>query len=158
MVLPLYAGSILWTLVYDTIYAHQDRVDDVGAGIKSTALLFGEQTKPILAAFAAGHLSLFALAASKINPSSFSSSSSLIDTLMTHHPCLSVSLAAAASHYAWQLWTVDLNSREDCWAKFRSNVVLGFLLWAGLVADYYLVMASEAEPRAILANADDHQV
>ena len=51
--LPLYAGSICWTLVYDTFYAHQDKTDDVGAGVKSTALLFGEQTKPILSLFSA---------------------------------------------------------------------------------------------------------
>ena len=39
----LYAGSISWVIGYDTIYAHQDREDDLLIGIKSTALLFGEQ-------------------------------------------------------------------------------------------------------------------
>lgn len=146
VVVPLYAGSILWTLVYDTIYAHQDRADDVGAGIKSTALLFGQQTKPILAAFAAGHLSLFAFAASHVRPSTMAPASSIVDALLSYHPCLSVSLAAAACHYAWQLTTVDLNSRKDCWAKFRSNVLLGFLLWSGLVADYYFAMTETVEP------------
>jgi len=34
----LYGGSIFWTLAYDTIYAHQDRKDDVKVGIKSSAL------------------------------------------------------------------------------------------------------------------------
>src|SRR6202012_3837998 len=38
----LYAGSIAWVIGYDTIYAHQDREDDLLIGIKSTALLFGE--------------------------------------------------------------------------------------------------------------------
>src|SRR5207253_7483976 len=47
----LYAGSIAWVIGYDTIYAHQDREDDALIGIKSTALLFGERTKPALAAF-----------------------------------------------------------------------------------------------------------
>ncbi len=46
----LYAGSIAWVIGYDTIYAHQDREDDALIGIKSTALLFGERTKPILSA------------------------------------------------------------------------------------------------------------
>ena len=36
---------------YDTIYAHQDREDDALIGVKSTALLFGENTRPMLAAF-----------------------------------------------------------------------------------------------------------
>jgi 4-hydroxybenzoate polyprenyltransferase len=49
--LPLYASGVLWTLVYDTAYAHQDKKDDAIVGIKSTALLFGENTKAILYAF-----------------------------------------------------------------------------------------------------------
>ncbi len=49
--LLLYAGSIAWVIGYDTIYAHQDREDDALIGIKSTALLFGERTKPMLALF-----------------------------------------------------------------------------------------------------------
>src|SRR6202008_4510634 len=49
--LVLYAGSIAWVIGYDTIYAHQDRDDDSLIGIKSTALLFGERTRPMLAAF-----------------------------------------------------------------------------------------------------------
>ena len=47
--LLLYAGSIAWVIGYDTIYAHQDREDDALIGIKSTALLFGERTKPTTA-------------------------------------------------------------------------------------------------------------
>src|SRR5204863_5996574 len=49
--LLLYAGSISWVIGYDTIYAHQDREDDALIGIKSTALLFRERTKPMLALF-----------------------------------------------------------------------------------------------------------
>ncbi|OMH84896.1 4-hydroxybenzoate polyprenyltransferase, mitochondrial [Zancudomyces culisetae] len=43
IILPLYASTILWTLVYDTIYAHQDKLDDIKVGVKSTALLFGDR-------------------------------------------------------------------------------------------------------------------
>jgi 4-hydroxybenzoate polyprenyltransferase len=50
--LPLYVAGIAWTLVYDTIYAHQDKVDDVTVGVKSTALLFGDKTKQYLTVFA----------------------------------------------------------------------------------------------------------
>jgi len=41
VVLPLYAGSVAWTIFYDTIYAHQDREDDRKLGLNSTALTFG---------------------------------------------------------------------------------------------------------------------
>src|ERR1700726_4916189 len=47
----LYAGAIAWVIGYDTIYAHQDREDDALVGVKSTALLFGRRTKPMLALF-----------------------------------------------------------------------------------------------------------
>src|SRR5260370_35225797 len=60
--LLLYAGSIAWVIGYDTIYAHQDREDDALIGIKSTALLFGERTKPALAAFYAAAVLLIGLA------------------------------------------------------------------------------------------------
>jgi UbiA prenyltransferase family len=50
--LPLYTAGICWTVIYDTIYAHQDRVDDLIAGVKSTALHFGKDTKKWLTAFA----------------------------------------------------------------------------------------------------------
>lgn len=61
VVLPLYLGGVCWTLVYDTIYAHQDKADDWGAGVKSTALLFGQNTRPWLSGFALGATSLWAL-------------------------------------------------------------------------------------------------
>ena len=60
--LLLYAGSISWVIGYDTIYAHQDREDDALIGIKSTALLFGERTKPMLALFYALAVILIGLA------------------------------------------------------------------------------------------------
>src|SRR3954471_9712998 len=57
----LYAGSIAWVIGYDTIYAHQDREDDALVGLKSTALLFGARTRPILSAFYAAAVILIGL-------------------------------------------------------------------------------------------------
>ncbi|HEY8963793.1 MAG TPA: 4-hydroxybenzoate octaprenyltransferase [Alphaproteobacteria bacterium] len=71
----LYAAGIFWTLGYDTIYAHQDKDDDALVGVKSTARLFGDQSKKwvalfygaaillLAAAFAAGGLNIIAIAA-----------------------------------------------------------------------------------------------
>ena len=50
----LYAAGLLWTLGYDTIYAHQDKEDDILIGVKSTALKLGAATKPWLWAFYGG--------------------------------------------------------------------------------------------------------
>ncbi len=44
----LYIGAILWTIGYDTIYAHQDKEDDALVGVRSTARLFGKHTKTAL--------------------------------------------------------------------------------------------------------------
>ena len=47
----LYLGCIFWTLGYDTIYAYQDREDDIKNNIKSTAVLFGDQGKKYVFSF-----------------------------------------------------------------------------------------------------------
>src|SRR5215475_3582665 len=58
----LYAGSIAWVIHYDTIYAHQDAEDDALLGLKSTALLFGEGTKPMLVLFSTAAVVLLGIA------------------------------------------------------------------------------------------------
>ncbi len=58
----LYAAGILWTLHYDTIYAHQDREDDALIGVKSTARLFEEGTERMLWLFIGGAASCATLA------------------------------------------------------------------------------------------------
>merc|ERR1719233_674127 len=53
VVIPLYLAGISWTMIYDTIYAHQeDKYDDVIIGMKSTAIKFGDQTPVCLSCFA----------------------------------------------------------------------------------------------------------
>lgn len=56
VVAPLYGAGICWTLVYDTIYAHQDAADDARVGIRSTALRFGDATPQWLTGAAAWHM------------------------------------------------------------------------------------------------------
>ncbi|KAF3341218.1 4-hydroxybenzoate geranyltransferase 2 [Carex littledalei] len=51
--LPIYIGGVFWTIAYDTIYAHQDKKDDVKAGVKSSALLFGNSSTYWTLGFAA---------------------------------------------------------------------------------------------------------
>ncbi|GAA5919782.1 hypothetical protein JCM1841_005855 [Sporobolomyces salmonicolor] len=132
--LPLYAGSVAWTIVYDTIYAHQDKADDVDAGVKSTALLFGTATKPILTAFSASFVSLLALSG-----------------YLNHHgPAFyALSVGGAAAHLAWQLRTADLESRESCWRVFRSNRDLGAIVGSGMLVDYALLLAGSGGAGAI---------
>src|SRR5690348_7601150 len=58
--LLLYLGGVLWTIGYDTIYAHQDKEDDVLIGVKSSAIALGPRTRPWLFAFYGAALMLWA--------------------------------------------------------------------------------------------------
>ena len=117
--LLLYAGAISWVIGYDTIYAHQDREDDALIGIKSTALLFRERTKPMLALF-------YALAVALIGLAGFSAGAGLIFAL---------GLLAFALHLAWQIARLDVDDPINCLAVFKSNRDAGLILFAGLVLD-----------------------
>uniref|UniRef100_A0ACD5VMV8 Uncharacterized protein n=1 Tax=Avena sativa TaxID=4498 RepID=A0ACD5VMV8_AVESA len=61
VILPLYTAAIWCTLVYDTIYAHQDKEDDLKVGVKSIALRFGDSTKQWISAFGAASVGSLAL-------------------------------------------------------------------------------------------------
>jgi 4-hydroxybenzoate polyprenyltransferase len=117
--LLLYAGSIAWVIGYDTIYAHQDREDDALIGIKSTALLFGERTRPMLALFYAIAVVLIATAGLTAG----------VGTIF------GFGLLAFAAHLAWQVARLDIGDPDLCLAIFRSDRDAGLILFAGLLAD-----------------------
>ncbi|KAG2428043.1 hypothetical protein HXX76_012027 [Chlamydomonas incerta] len=117
--LPLYGAGVAWTLVYDTIYAHQDKKDDARVGVKSTALLFGAASKTYFAAFTAATAAGLVAAglAAGAGPSYYAGAAGMV------------------SHMAWQIKSVDLENGPDCAAKFASNKWAGGLLAAGILAD-----------------------
>ncbi|CAM0884689.1 unnamed protein product [Alopecurus aequalis] len=117
IVLPLYTAGICWTLVYDTIYAHQDKEDDLKVGVKSTALRFGDLTKQWISAF--GAASIGSLALTGYNA----------ELALPYYPFLT----AAAAQLAWQISTVDLSDRADCNRKFVSNKWFGALVFSGIL-------------------------
>jgi 4-hydroxybenzoate polyprenyltransferase len=118
--LSLYAAGFCWTLVYDTIYALQDIRDDAETGIKSTALLFGDNLKLITSCFA-GLSVVFLVVAGMLNDAGAA--------------YFGVSCCGAAVHYAWQLTTLDTKSAADAWAKFKSNRFLGLIVAVGIAVD-----------------------
>jgi 4-hydroxybenzoate polyprenyltransferase len=115
----LYAGSIAWVIGYDTIYAHQDREDDALIGIKSTALLFGARTKPMLALF-------YALAVILVGAAGFAAGAGAVFAL---------GLFAFAAHLAWQIVRLDITDPDRCLALFKSDRNAGLILFAGLLLD-----------------------
>jgi 4-hydroxybenzoate polyprenyltransferase len=115
----LYAGSIAWVIGYDTVYAHQDTEDDALIGVKSTALLFGARTKPMLALF-------YGVAVILIGLAGFFAGAGLVFAL---------GLAAFAAHLAWQIARLDIGDPDNCLAVFKSDRDAGLILFAGLVLD-----------------------
>ncbi|KAL3688874.1 hypothetical protein R1sor_015183 [Riccia sorocarpa] len=118
VVLPLYASGMSWTLVYDTIYAHQDKEDDKKIGVKSTALRFGDKTKTWLAGFSATCISGLTLAGANAN---------------LGWPFYA-GVVASACHLAWQVYTVDTDNPADCSSKFASNKWFGAIVCVGIIA------------------------
>jgi 4-hydroxybenzoate polyprenyltransferase len=117
--LVLYAGSICWVIAYDTIYAHQDREDDLLIGIKSTALLFQDQTKPMLVGFYTAAVVLIGAAG-----------------LMAGGGALFLmGLALFAAHLAWQVASLKIDDPAHCLRLFKSNRDAGLLLFAAMLLD-----------------------
>jgi 4-hydroxybenzoate polyprenyltransferase len=114
----LYAAGILWTLGYDTIYAHQDKEDDALIGVKSSALRLGQRTRPALFVFYSGAAILIGAAGGLAG---------------LGWPFFAL-LAAAAAQLLWQAADVKLDDPADCLAKFKSNRLAGWLVLAGIVA------------------------
>ena len=115
----LYAGGICWTIGYDTIYAHQDKEDDALVGVKSTARLFGERTKPALIVLYALATLLFATAA----------------VMADAGPAAFIGILAGVIHLGWQIVTLDIDDGDQCLRLFRSNGTYGWILFAGFVID-----------------------
>ncbi|MCV2892904.1 4-hydroxybenzoate octaprenyltransferase [Lentibacter sp. XHP0401] len=117
--LYLYVAGIVWTLFYDTIYAHQDTEDDALIGIKSTARLFGSQSPMWLSRFLAATVTLLGIAIIGAMLSSASSPFSM-----------TVALAGACAmgwHMLWQLRLFDAEDNAILLKLFRSNRDAGLI-------------------------------
>ena len=113
----LYLGGIAWTLGYDTIYAHQDKVDDALIGIKSSARALGKHTRPMLWLFYGTAIVMFALAG----------------WLADLGPWYLAGLALAALQLGWQAARVNIDDPADCLAKFHSNTWFGWIVFGAAI-------------------------
>jgi 4-hydroxybenzoate polyprenyltransferase len=111
----LYLAGVFWTLHYDTIYAHQDKADDIEIGVKSTALRFGARSKLWIAGFALATLVGIGLAF-RIAGAGWPSFAAL---------------AVLAGHFAWQIAAWRMDDQADCLAKFKSNRDAGLIVLIG---------------------------
>jgi 4-hydroxybenzoate polyprenyltransferase len=116
----LYAGTILWVIGYDTIYALQDVEDDALVGVKSTARLFGENVRLAVGALYAGAFVLWNIA-----------------SLMAGGGVIFAALSlVAAGLLAWQLYTLDADQPENPLVRFKNNHYVGIALSLALLAEW----------------------
>ncbi|EIN06899.1 UbiA prenyltransferase [Punctularia strigosozonata HHB-11173 SS5] len=119
-------GAWFWTLWYDTIYACQDKRDDVQAGVKSTALLFAQYTKPLLAIF--GCILVLSLLTCGIEN----------DSCGIYY---AISVCITAFLLAQAIWQVNLDNPVSCWKTFnRNGFWLGATVFVGFTADYIVAL------------------
>ncbi|MBU4527701.1 MAG: 4-hydroxybenzoate octaprenyltransferase [Hoeflea sp.] len=114
----LYAGAIAWTIGYDTIYAHQDKEDDALVGVRSTARLFGDNTKIWLVVFY-GIFTAMAAAAFVLTGVAW--------------PAFA-GLAVAVIMLAWQIRVIDIDDADQCLTLFKANSHVGLIVFLGLIA------------------------
>lgn len=114
----LYAAGIIWTLFYDTIYAHQDREDDALIGVKSTARLFADRTPTWLFAFSILSAILLGIA-TYLACAERGTLSTLIAML---------AVPAFWMHLRWQMGRFDANDPIRLMMLFRSNRDAGLIV------------------------------
>ena len=117
VIVPLYFASIAWTLHYDTIYAHQDKEDDLVIGVKSTALLLGNDSKLWLKAFniiMISHLITVGIS---------------VDQTWPYY----IGLMGVAYHLHKQIKEVNLNDNQSCWNTFVSNRLTGLIILSSIL-------------------------
>ncbi|HET9482670.1 MAG TPA: 4-hydroxybenzoate octaprenyltransferase [Xanthomonadales bacterium] len=118
----LFTANVLWTTGYDTFYAMVDRDDDLRAGAKSTAILFGDLDLVAIGVLYGSFLAAMFFAGARAG---------------LGWP-YRIGLAVAAALCAWQLWHARDRFPERCFTAFRANHWVGFALFAGIAFDYAL--------------------
>ncbi|SNY57301.1 4-hydroxybenzoate polyprenyltransferase [Arsukibacterium tuosuense] len=120
----LYLANLCWTVAYDTYYAMVDKPDDVKAGIKSTAILFGRQVLPII-----GLLQLLTLLL-------LGYVGVLAQLSMVYYAALSCCLVAFIYQYR-----LAVSSRAGCFQAFLHNHYVGLLVFSGIALHYFFFSA-----------------
>jgi 4-hydroxybenzoate polyprenyltransferase len=116
----LLLANMLWVTVYDTIYAMVDRDDDVKIGVRSTAILFGDSDRHIIAVLQA--MTLFSLY--------------LVGSMTRMGNWYYAGLLAGAIFFVHHLRLIRTRDREACFHAFLNNHYFGMSVFIGILLDY----------------------
>lgn len=118
----IYLAVVLWTVAYDTFYAMVDRDDDLKIGVKSTAILFGEQDRVITGILQ--FLTLYTLF--------------LVGKRFELGTVFYLGLVVAAGLFIYQQWLIRFRVREACFKAFLNNNWVGVVIFVGIAVDFAL--------------------
>lgn len=113
-------ANMLWVTVYDTIYAMVDRDDDVKIGVRSTAILFGDSDRHIIAVLQALTILALYLAGRRLNMGGW----------------YYAGLIAGALFFIRHLWMIRNRDREGCFRAFLDNHYFGLSVFIGILLNY----------------------
>jgi 4-hydroxybenzoate polyprenyltransferase len=113
----LFISASLWPLAYDTIYAMVDREDDKQLGIKSTALLFGQNETRFIGVVQCGFIALLAC----------------LGLLLKLHAIFYLLLSLAASLLLYQQFLIKDRKAGRCFKAFLNNAWVGALIFLGFL-------------------------
>jgi 4-hydroxybenzoate polyprenyltransferase len=116
----LFAATVVWALIYDTMYAMVDRSDDLKIGIKSTAILFGRHDRAIIALLQMVMLGMLYSAG----------------VLAGREWWYWLGLGMAALLFLYQQWLIRERDAAACFQAFLNNNYVGMVLFAGIFLDY----------------------
>ena len=118
----MFIASVLWIVSYDTLYAMVDRDDDVRVGIKSTAILFGNADRAMVATLQASTVITLAMLGLRLD----------------YGLAYFLGVAAAAGLFVYQQRLIRDRKPAHCFAAFRNNVWVGFAVFVGTVVELEL--------------------
>jgi 4-hydroxybenzoate polyprenyltransferase len=116
----LLTAVVLWAAVYDTMYAMVDREDDERIGVKSTAILFGEADRFIVAVMMTMMLFALYLAGKEAGLGDWYRGG----------------LVAATLFFVYELWLIRRREPEACFRAFNNNHYVGLAVFIGIALDY----------------------
>jgi 4-hydroxybenzoate polyprenyltransferase len=113
-------AAILWAGVYDTMYAMVDRDDDQRIGVRSSAILFADLDRFMIAMMQL--MMLFSLL--------------LIGRTLKFGDGYNAGLIAGACCFLWQQWLIRNRDPQGCFQAFQNNNYFGFAVFAGVLLEY----------------------
>jgi 4-hydroxybenzoate polyprenyltransferase len=119
----LLLANVLWVTVYDTMYAMVDRDDDIKIGVRSTAIVFGDSDRHIIAVLQVMTLACLYLVGRMIHMGSW----------------YDAGLCAGAVFFAYQLWLIRARDRDGCFRAFLNNNYFGMAVFIGMALEYQFV-------------------